>query len=207
MSARIAVLVSGGGTNLQAILDACASGALDANVCAVISNRSKAYGLVRADKARVPTRFVSFKAVRKQGGSRQDYDAEVADTVAAFEPDLVVLAGRMHILSGRFLDRFAGRVINLHPALPGAFAGTHAIERAFAAWQAGEIDRSGVMVHHVITEVDAGEPILVAEIPFEPGDTLADFEARVHTTEHRTLVAAIDRVLSNLSESATGAQR
>ncbi|QLQ07386.1 MAG: phosphoribosylglycinamide formyltransferase [Anaerolineae bacterium] len=109
--------------------------------------------------------------------------------------DLVVLAGWMHVFSPAFIDRFPGRLINLHPALPGTFAGTHAIERAFAAFQRGEIEHSGVMVHHVVAEVDAGPVIESAIVPILPTDQPDDFEARMHECEHRVLVHAIARLV------------
>jgi phosphoribosylglycinamide formyltransferase-1 len=108
----------------------------------------------------------------------------------------VVLAGWLRILTSAFLDRFAGRVLNLHPAQPGQFPGLRAIERAFEAWQAGRIDAGGVMVHLVPDEeVDAGPVVTWRPVPFEAGDTLADFEARVHAVEHELLVDAVALVL------------
>lgn len=198
MSARLVVFVSGSGTNLQAILNACESGRLDAEVVLVVSNRKEAYGLVRAEAAGVPTLYFPLKPYRDDGRGRAQYDAELAAKVASAAPelDLIVLAGWMHVLSAPFLDRFPDKVINLHPALPGTFAGTHAIERAYAAFQAGEIRQSGCMVHHVIPEVDAGPVIVRSIVPFRLDDTLADFEARMHAAEHHLIVEAIERSLS-----------
>jgi folate-dependent phosphoribosylglycinamide formyltransferase PurN len=105
-----------------------------------------------------------------------------------------VLAGWMHVLSPAFLDRFPGRVINLHPALPGTFPGVEAIRRAYEANQRGEIGESGCMVHYAVPEVDAGAVIAQARVPFIAGETLADFEARMHTAEHRLIVEAIGRL-------------
>lgn len=185
---RLAVLISGSGTNLQAVLDACASGGLPAEVVLVVSDQAGAYGLERARQAGVPTLVLEKQA----GQERAAYDAVLAEKVAAGRPDWVVLAGWMRILSMQFLGRFPGRVVNLHPALPGAFPGTHAIERAYQAWQRGETDRSGVMVHLVPDEgVDAGPVLGVEEIFFEPGETLEAFEARLHAVEHRLLVATL----------------
>ncbi len=203
--ARLVVLISGGGTNLQAVLDACAADRLAADVVAVFSNKRRAFGLARAERAGVATVYVPKKAFMRQGHSRDDYDADVARQVAEYRPDIVVLAGWMHVLSPSFLGLFPRRVINLHPALPGEFAGTHAIERAYEAWRSGTIERSGVMVHEVIPEVDAGAPIAVAEVPFEPDDTLDSFESRVHATEHKLLVHAIAahwRALQSLQVTA-----
>lgn len=194
---RVAVLISGGGTNLQALIDACADGSLHAEIVAVIANRKAAYGLSRAEKAGIATTVVSLKAARRRGESRAEFDADVADRVAAFRPDLIVLAGWMHVLSTAFLSRFAGRVINLHPALPGCFAGTHAIERTFTAWERGEVARGGVMVHHVIAEVDAGAPVAVQNVPLHAGDTLDTFAARIHAAEHKIIVRAVRQALAS----------
>lgn len=193
MTARLVVLISGNGSNLQAILDACAENRLSAMVVAVVSNRPDAYGLARARSAGVPA--LSFP--KRPDESRQEYDARLAELVAGFQPDYVVLAGWMRLLSSVFLNAFPNRVINLHPALPGAFPGTHAIERAYMAWQAGQVDRSGVMVHLVPDEgVDNGPVLASEEIFFQPGETLEAFEARVHALEHRLLVETLQRLTS-----------
>lgn len=193
---KLVVLISGNGSNLQAILDACASGELDAQVVAVFSNRPEAFGLERARRANV----LAMVKPKWKTQDRRAYDAELADLVAAHTPDWVVLAGWMHVLSSAFLDRFPNRVLNLHPALPGAFPGAHAIERALQAHRRGEIERTGVMVHLVPNEgVDCG-PVLAQEIvPIYPDDTLESFEARVHSVEHRLLVST----LKQLTEGAT----
>jgi formyltetrahydrofolate-dependent phosphoribosylglycinamide formyltransferase len=192
---RLVVMISGSGTNLQAVLDAVEHGTLDAQVVAVISNRKDAFGLARAARAGVPTFTFPLKPYTERGRPRVAYDADLAAVVAGYEPDLVVLAGWMHVLSPAFLDRFPMRVLNLHPALPGQFAGTHAIQRAYEAFQRGEIDRTGVMVHWVVPEVDAGPVIASAEVPIYPADSLDELEARIHATEHRLLVEAIRSVM------------
>ena len=183
--ATIVVLISGNGSNLQAILDACASDQLNAQVVAVISNKREAYGLERAKRANVPA---IIKPKLKEIDRRM-YDAELAERVALYQPDWVVLAGWMRVLSSAFLDCFPNHVVNLHPALPGAFPGTHAIDRAYAAYRAGEIDHTGVMVHLVPDEgVDVG-PVLAQEIvPIHPDDTLEALETRIHAVEHHLLV-------------------
>ena len=184
----LVVLISGFGSNLQALLDACADGSLPARVSAVISNKSDAYGLERARKAGVPA--VAYPKLHDQ--ERSTYDAGLAELTASYNPDWVVLAGWMRILSKHFLERFPFRVVNLHPALPGTFPGTHAIERAFAASQRGEINQTGVMVHLVPDEeVDAG-PVMAQEVvPILPGDTLESLEKRIHAVEHRLLVSTL----------------
>lgn len=198
MTKRLVVMISGGGTNLQALIDAIADNTLSAEIVGVISNKQSAYGLVRAEKAGIPTLHFSMKPYRSAGKSREDYDADLAQRVAEFSPDLIVLAGWMRILTPNFLDQFPKQVINLHPALSGEFAGINAIERAYEAWQAGEIAHSGCMVHYVIPEVDAGEVIVQEIVPFEAGDTLETFEARIHQAEHRIIVKATSIALDRL---------
>jgi formyltetrahydrofolate-dependent phosphoribosylglycinamide formyltransferase len=189
---RLVVLISGSGTNLQAILDACASGRLPARVVAVISNRPSAYGLERARQAGVP----AIARPKAKDQERQDYDKALAELVASYQPDWVVLAGWMRVLSNAFLERFPGRVVNLHPALPGAFPGTEAIQRAFEAYQRGQIQHTGVMVHLVPDEgVDSG-PVLASEIvPIYPVDTIEELEQRIHNIEHRLLVDTIGKLI------------
>jgi phosphoribosylglycinamide formyltransferase-1 len=189
---RLVVLISGHGSNLQAILEACASGQLPAEVAAVISNKSDAFGLERARRAEVPA--IAKPKLKTQ--SRHAYDAELAETAAAYRPDWVVLAGWMRLLSSAFLDRFPNRVVNLHPALPGAFPGAQAIERAYAAHRRGEITETGVMVHLVPDEgMDSG-PVLASEVvPLLAGDTLDALAARIHAVEHRLLVETLRRLM------------
>ena len=191
--ASLVVLISGHGSNLQAILDACASGALHARVAAVISNRREAYGLERARLAGVPA--VYFPKPSQQ--ERRDHDSHLAELVASYQPDYVVLAGWMRLLSSAFLAHFPARVVNLHPALPGTFPGVEAIQRAFEAYHRGEIHHTGVMVHLVPDEgVDNG-PLLAQEIvQINPDDTLQALEKRIHAVEHRLLVETLAKLVS-----------
>ena len=194
---RLVILISGSGSNLQAILDAVDDGRITAVPTLVVSNRQDAYGLVRAEKAGLSTAYFPFKPYREAGKSREDYDADLAELIRPYHPDLIILAGWMHILSAAFLQHFPNRVINLHPALPGQFAGTHAIQRAYEAYQRGEITHTGCMVHPTIPEVDAGPVIAQAEVPILPGDSLADLEERMHRAEHMLLVTAVQTVLAS----------
>ncbi|MCB9128552.1 MAG: phosphoribosylglycinamide formyltransferase [Ardenticatenales bacterium] len=189
---RLAVLVSGSGTNLQAILDAIAAGTLKADVVVVVSNKADAYGLQRADAIGIPTLVRELSTANAQGMTRREYDGTLAATLLAYSPDWVVLAGWMHLLSMDFLRHFPQRVINLHPALPGHFPGLHAIERGWAAYQAGDVSETGIMVHLVPDEgVDDG-PVLATEIvPILPDDTYEAYETRLHAAEHRLLVAVL----------------
>ncbi len=196
MTARLVVLISGNGSNLQALIDAIRMKVLDAEIVLVVSNRKDAFGLVRAEKAGIPTRYLPLKPYTAAGRTRADYDADLAQIVGEAAPDWVVLAGWMHILSSAFLDRFPYRVVNLHPALPGKFPGAHAIEEAFAAFQRGEIKQTGCMVHLVPDEaVDAGPVIGVAEVPIYRTDTLETLANRIHQAEHKLLVQSLQRLI------------
>lgn len=165
----------------------------------MLSNRKQAYGLERAEKAEIPTIVHALKPYKDQGKTRIEYDMDLASIILTKgQPDLIVLAGFMHILSKEFLDQIPLQIpiINLHPALPGAFDGAGAIERAYTAWKMGEIRETGVMVHKVIAEVDRGEVIIAQPIPINEGDTLSDLEQRIHSVEHDILVKAIDRIIT-----------
>lgn len=194
---RFVVLISGNGSNLQALLDAAASGALPTHIAAVISNKRDAFGLERARNASIP----ALVKVKYKDQDRSEYDRELAELVESYSPDFVILAGWMRLLTPAFLDRFSYRVVNLHPALPGAFPGTHAIERAFAAYQKGEITHSGIMVHYVVDAgVDSGPVIAQKIVPLYPQDTLEQFENRVHTCEHQVLVNAVQTLIRQKEE-------
>lgn len=196
---RLVVLISGNGSNLQAILDACNSGELNASVVSVISSKADAYGLVRARNAGVEAIHFS----KQENETRQQYDARLAAHVSTCLPDYVILAGWMRILSSYFLSSFPNRVINLHPALPGMFPGLHAIERAYEAYQRGDIKHTGVMVHLVPDEgVDNGPLLGQQEIHFQPDESLEGFEARVHEVEHKLLVNTLKMILEENIRSA-----
>ena len=185
---RLVVLASGEGTNLQAILDACADGRLPARVAAVVSNKPGSGALQRAADAGVP--FVHVAPHR--GEPRADYDARLADIVTGFDPDWVVLVGWMRLLSMSFLGWFPGMVVNLHPALPGELPGVDAVERAWHEAQAGCRDQTGVMVHLVPDEgVDDGPVLATATVSIHPSDTLKSLTKRVHGVEHRLLVETL----------------
>lgn len=189
--AKLVVLVSGSGTNLQTIIDACKSGNLDAEVTAIITNNPEAFALQRAKVANIPSEILI-----PNKSSRREYDLKLAQIAKKYQPDFVVLAGWMRILSMAFLAKFQNQVINLHPALPGDFPGTHAIERAFEDFQEGKISKTGVMIHFVPDEgVDVGPVILKEEVPIYPEDNLKKLEDRIHKTEHRILIKAIQSLI------------
>jgi phosphoribosylglycinamide formyltransferase-1 len=199
------VLVSGNGSNLQAILDACSSGAMPAEVAAVISNKPDVFALQRADAAGVPAVHVGLNPEE----SRDDYDARLADVVAGFGPDVVVLAGWMRILTMSFLGWFPERVINLHPALPGKFPGVRAIERAWDEALTGACSQTGVMVHLVPDAgVDDGPVLATSVVDIDSYNTYEEFEKAVHEVEHRLLVKTLVALCSQSpAELASGYQQ
>ncbi|KAL8737650.1 MAG: hypothetical protein Q9181_001464 [Wetmoreana brouardii] len=206
---RITVLISGNGTNLQAIIDAVKSGEIkDAEIVRVVSNRMKAFGLQRAQQAGIPTLYHNLKAYGKQhldfqndSQLRESYDEALADLVLQDQPHLLVCAGWMHIVSPAFLDPLANAgipAINLHPALPGAFNGINAIERAHQAFLEGSVTKTGVMIHYVISEVDAGEPLVIKELVILEGETLAQLEERMHNLEWVAIVQGIQLAIERI---------
>lgn len=192
---RLVVLISGNGTNLQALIDAIHDRRLHAQIVLVVSNRKMAYGLERAKQAAIETLYFPLKPYSEKSLTREQYDADLAQIILTYQPDLIVLAGWMHILSNAFLIHFPNKVINLHPALPGQFVGAGAIERAFSAYRAGQIKQSGCMVHYVVPEVDAGPVIAHRIVPLYPDDTLAHFTERMRTAEHQLIVEAVRQCL------------
>jgi formyltetrahydrofolate-dependent phosphoribosylglycinamide formyltransferase len=176
------VLISGFGSNLQAIIDACDAGQLPARVVVVVSNRKDAYGLVRAERAGIPAVYFPLKPYLQDGRGRRQYDADLAELVAGYSPDWIALAGWMHVLSNAFLQQFPG---------------TDAITRAYQAFREGRITHTGVMIHFVPDEgVDCGPVIVSEEVPIYPEDTLEALEARVHAVEHRLYVEALRRLIA-----------
>ena len=209
MSYKVTVLISGNGTNLQALIDACQSGAIpNATINHVISNRKDAFGLQRAKNAGISTTYHNLLKYKKDhpdedsAKAREGYDAALANILLAKKPDLVVCAGWMHILAPTFLDPLASAgifIINLHPALPGQFNGANAINRAFEAFQRKEIAKTGLMIHYVISEVDMGQPIVVKEVEIREADTLQDLEQRIHQMEWEAIVEGTRMTLKRLS--------
>ncbi len=186
MSTRLVVLVSGSGTNLQALLDACADPAYGARVVAVGADRDDIEGLARADRAGVPT------FVKKVGDftSREHWDRALADTVAAFEPDLVVLAGFMKLVGAEFLDRFGGRVVNTHPALSPSFPGMRGPADALEYG----VKVTGCTLFVVDAGVDTGPIVAQQAVPVEDEDTTETLHERIKVAERTMLVDAVGRM-------------
>jgi len=195
MTARVVVLASGSGSNLQAIIDACGDDRLDAELRAVVSDRADAGALRRAATAGITGVHVPMPPRGSDPALRGEADARLADVVAGFAPDWVVLAGWMRMLSMSFLGWFPGQVVNLHPALPGELPGVKAIERAHAEAMAGMRTVTGVMVHLVPDEgMDDGPVLAIAHVPIERDDTIDSLAARIHDTEHRLLIDTLSRL-------------
>lgn len=176
---RCVVLVSGSGSNLQALLDNDAAGDLGAQVVGVVSNRPGAYALERARAAGVPTQVVDHEAFP----DREAFDAALEEAVARFEPDLVVMAGFMRVLTPGFVARLKGRLINVHPSLLPAFRGLHTHRKALEAG----CQVHGTTVHFVTEDLDAGPIIAQAALRVHTADTPDALRERVQALEHRLL--------------------
>ena len=173
---NIVVLVSGSGSNLQAILDACDSNMIDASVKAVFSNKAEAFGLERAKNAGVDARSVN----PKDFGSREEFDHELMIQIDTYQPDLIVLAGYMRILSSEFVRHYAGKMVNIHPSLLPKYPGLHTHQRAIDA----KDKEHGTSVHFVTEELDGGPVILQAKVPVFEDDDAKLLAGRVLTQEH-----------------------
>jgi phosphoribosylglycinamide formyltransferase-1 len=180
---RITVLVSGRGSNLAAVLVAMRAGSLGGSVGAVISNRADAGALAIAAADGVATRVVEHRSF----AARAAFDAALADAVDATQPDLIVLAGFMRVLGAPFVQRYSGRLINIHPSLLPLYPGLHTHRRALA----DGVRVHGCTVHFVTPDVDVGPIIAQGAVPVRDGDDEATLAARVLAVEHRLLPAAI----------------
>ncbi|MEQ5317934.1 phosphoribosylglycinamide formyltransferase [Providencia vermicola] len=173
---KIVVLISGSGSNLQSIIEGCQSGTIKGRIAAVVSNQNTAYGLVRAQQAGIPAACLDAKAY----SNRQAYDAALLALIEQYQPDLVVLAGFMRILSPDFVTHFTGKLLNIHPSLLPKYPGLHTHRKAL---ENGDKEH-GTSVHFVTEELDGGPVILQAKVPIFPEDTEADLIERVKTQEH-----------------------
>ena len=188
---NVVILISGRGSNMEAIVRSCTAEGWTARIAAVVSNRPDAAGLGFAQSHGIATATVDHRAF----ATREAFDAELARVVDGFAPDLVVLAGFMRILTPVFLDRFAGRLLNIHPSLLPAFPGLHTHRRAIEAG----CKLAGATVHYVTPDLDHGPIVIQAAVPVRPDDTEATLAARVLAREHviypRAVRWALDGVL------------
>ena len=174
--ARLAILISGRGSNMQAFIDACASGDLDADIAVVLSNKPEAAGLVRAAEAGLSTCCIDHRDF----ASREEFDAALVAALDPFEVDLVILAGFMRILTPVFIEPFSARLLNIHPSLLPKYPGLNTHQRAL---DAGDSE-AGVTVHFVTSELDGGPPVIQARVPVLSGDTADSLAERVIVQEH-----------------------
>ncbi len=179
----IVILISGGGTNLQAIIDAVEQGTINADIAAVISNRTDAGGLKRAQAARINTIVIDHKDY----SDRLAYDQALITEIDRLNPDLIVLAGFMRILSEAFIDHYQDRILNIHPSLLPEFKGLHTHRRALEASRKVH----GASVHFVSNELDSGPVVIQAEVPVLDKDTESSLAERVLEQEHRIYPKAI----------------
>lgn len=174
---RLVILISGSGTNMVNLVEHCQAGQINADVVAVISNKADATGLIKAQELGID----AVALPHKDYPTRDAYDQVLRDTVENYQPDLVILAGFMRILTPVFVGAFAGKLLNIHPSLLPKYKGINTHQRAL---DAGDTEH-GVSVHFVTEELDGGPVILQAKVPVFPGDEASDLQARVHEQEYR----------------------
>lgn len=184
---KLAVLVSGNGSNLQSIIDHIAEGKVRAQIALVLSNQPDAYGIARAYKAGIPTSIVPHDMYE----TRKDFDRALIEELERYSVEWVVLAGFMRILGTEFIHKFPDRVLNIHPSLLPKYPGMNAIQKAF---NNSELE-TGVTVHFVNEGVDSGNIILQEKVKIDPNDTLESLETKVHQAEHQIYPKAIQKVL------------
>ena len=180
---KLAVLISGRGSNLQALIDACAGHDFPATVALVVSNNPQAQGLARAGACGIPTAVIE----RRDHGDREAFDQALGEAIGAHDADLVCLAGFMSILGAGFVARWRGRLINIHPSLLPEFPGLDTHARVLAAG----VRTTGCTVHYVTAEVDAGPVIIQKSVPVEANDTPETLAARVLAAEHQIYPRAV----------------
>jgi phosphoribosylglycinamide formyltransferase-1 len=183
MTGSIVVLISGSGSNLQAIIDAVTAEEIPGQITAVISNKADAYGLERAAQAGIQTEVLDHK----EFANRDIFDLNLIRLIDQFEPDLVVLAGFMRILTPSFVQRYAGRLINIHPSLLPKYQGLHTHKRAI---EAGDTEH-GASVHFVTEELDGGPVFIQTSVPVESDDTPESLASRVIVQEHKIYPIAV----------------
>ncbi|AUU01601.1 phosphoribosylglycinamide formyltransferase [Morganella morganii] len=177
MKKRLVVLISGSGSNLQALIDACDSKALNAEIVAVFSNKAGAYGLLRAQQTGIPALSLS----PAEFSSRDAFDAALQVQIDEYQPDLIILAGYMRILTPAFVRHYHGKMLNIHPSLLPKYPGLHTHRKAL---ENGDAEH-GTSVHFVTEELDGGPVILQARIAVLPDDTEDTLTARIQQEEHR----------------------
>jgi len=186
---RAVVLISGSGSNLQAFIDQVACGQLDLDLSLVISNKADAYGLQRAAAADIAIKVIDHK----QFSSRLDFDKALIAQIDKTQPDIIILAGFMRILTAEFVEHYQNRLINIHPSLLPKYPGTNTHQRAL---DAGD-EWHGVSIHYVVPEVDAGPVILQGRLAIRRDDTAASIQQRIHGIEHQLYPLAVKWITEN----------
>ena len=186
---KLVVLLSGEGSNLQAIIDQISSGKIKAEIVAVISNRADANGLNRAEKAGIPNVVLEHTHF----ADREAFDQSLAQIIDSYEPDLIVLAGFMRILSDGFVEKFQNKIINIHPSLLPKYKGLHTHKRAL---ENGDKEH-GATVHFVVPALDSGEAILQGVVTVKDDDTEETLAQRVHEIEHVIYPQAIQQIIQS----------
>jgi len=181
---NFAVLASGRGGNLQAIIEALKDGRIKAHLKVVVSDKKDAYALERAREAKIPSVFIN----PKDFNDRESYDRAVVERLHKFNVDFIVLAGYMRLVSDYFIEQYPDKILNIHPSLLPEFKGLHAIKKAFDSG----VTVTGCTVHIVVREMDAGPIVLQEKVPIAPKDSLESLEEKIHQAEHRIYPKAID---------------
>ncbi|MDX1974695.1 MAG: phosphoribosylglycinamide formyltransferase [Rickettsiales bacterium] len=189
---KIAVLISGSGSNLQALIDATQAADFPAQIELVISNKPDAYGLLRAQQAKIATQVINHKDY----ATRQAFDAALQKSLETAQIEIVCLAGFMRLLTSELVNQWQGRMLNIHPSLLPAFKGAHAIADALAAGA----KETGCTVHYVVPEMDAGPVLVQAKVAILPGDTQDTLAARIHAQEHIIYPQALKKLALSLAD-------
>lgn len=187
---KIAVLISGSGSNLQALIDASRDPGYPADIVLVISNKPEAYGLVRAQQAGITTKVINHKDY----ATREAFDDALHEALAQHQVELVCLAGFMRLLTPEFVNKWPQKMLNIHPSLLPDFKGAHAIRDALAAGA----KETGCTVHYVVPEMDAGPIILQARVPVLADDTEESLAERIHAQEHIIYPQALEKAVAAL---------
>lgn len=192
---RLGILISGRGSNLQALIDACSQADFPADIALVISNEPEVYGLARAEKAGLTAATISHR-----GRSRESFEAEIEQALHTAQVDLICLAGFMRILTPAFVERWLGRIINIHPSLLPAFKGLHVHEQAISAG----VRISGCTVHYVVPQMDSGPIIIQAAVPVLPNDNPSKLAERILIAEHQIYPQAVRWIAEGRVELKNG---
>ncbi|HEY6529599.1 MAG TPA: phosphoribosylglycinamide formyltransferase [Cellvibrionaceae bacterium] len=188
MTGKIVVLISGGGSNLQSLIDACAADQIDGEITAVISNRPGVKGLVRAQAANIPHQVIDHTLYATRG----EFESALFEAINLYKPDLIVLAGFMRVLTDQFVNSYLGKLINIHPSLLPKFPGLHTHQRAIDAGDSYH----GTTVHFVTAELDGGPAIIQDRVEIDSTDTAENLAAKVLSKEHQIYPQAVQWFVS-----------